>query len=250
MSGRFVFAPFSKDELPDWLCPNCYKATLKIVPESFITGITTRAHKYHEREGYCKDNDEFIFNLMLKCSQKNCLQPVAVFGVGEYQQQYIDKSRSEWDWFKVYTPKGFYPPIPVFTPCEQYPDNIKDQLQEVSAQLPGHPQAAINALRTTLEMIMDHFKIPRKNKEYYLPLEKRINLIPEEYHSLKDGFYAMKWLGNTGSHNLRLVDKEDIDAACHMLDDFLQRIFKVEQNHVETIERLNRNHNPRLNNIK
>jgi hypothetical protein len=95
---------------------------------------------------------------------------------------------------------------------------------------------------------MDYFKIPRNNKRSYISLEKRINLIPEEYYSLKDGFYAMKWLGNTGSHNLRTVDKEDIDAACYMLDDFLQRIFKSEENHSETIERLNRNHNPNMRN--
>lgn len=248
MSGRFIFAPFSKDEIPDWLCPNCYKATLKVVPESFITGTTARAHKYHEREDYWQGNDEFIFTLMLKCSQKNCTQPVSVFGVGEYQQQYINERSGEWDWFKIYIPKGFYPPIPVFTPCDQYPDKIKEQLQEISAQLPGHPQAAINALRTTLEMIMDYFKIPRNNKGRYVSLEKRINQIPEVYHSLKDGFYAMKWLGNTGSHNLKPVDKEDVDAACYMLDDFLQRIFRNEKTHSETIDLLNRNHNPNLKN--
>jgi hypothetical protein len=250
MSGRFIFNSFYKDDYPYWVCPNCHKTTLKIIPDSIVKGITPEAHKYHEREGYRNENDEFIFSLMLKCSQSNCIQPVAVIGVGGYEQQYIDRLSGEWDWFEFYRPKSFYPPIPAFTPCEQYPDKIKEQLQEISAHLPGHPQAAINALRTTLEIIMDYFEIPRDDKGRYVSLDKRIKEIPENYSSLREGFEALKWLGNTGSHNLKPVDEKDIDGACHMLDDFLQRIFRGEVSHTETIERLNRNHNPTLRKSK
>ncbi|HHK8074307.1 TPA: DUF4145 domain-containing protein [Serratia marcescens] len=246
MPGPFLFPPFSKDDLPSWLCPNCYRATLKLVPESFKIGRTPRAHKSHSVEGYWQGNDEFIFSCILKCSQKNCEQPVAVFGVGDYQQQWINGMGGEWEWFDCYIPRSFYPPLPLFTSCEQYPKQIKEQLQELSAQLPGHPQAAINALRTALEMIMDHFDIPRVDKGRYISLDSRINKIPSKYQNLKEGFLAMKWMGNTGSHNLKPVDNVDIDAACYMLDDFLLRIFRPENDHLETIVRLNKNYNPRL----
>lgn len=248
MPGPFVFPAFSKDDIPDWLCPNCYRATLKLVPESFKTGHTPQAQNYHKRDGYWPGNDEVIFSCMLACSQKNCEQSVALFGIGEYQQEYIDGTGGETDWFAYYVPRGFFPPLTLFTPCEQYPLKIKEQLQELSAQLPGHPQAAINALRTALEMIMDHFDIPREDKGKFIPLGDRIKKIPGKFQNLKDGFDALKWLGNTGSHNTKYVDKKDIESACNMLDDFLLRIFKPENNHLETIERLNRNHNPKLKN--
>jgi hypothetical protein len=112
--------------------------------------------------------------------------------------------------------------------------------------LPGHRQAAINALRTTLESVLDHFGIPREQQSRYLSLDKRISLIPEPYRYIEAGFRAMKWLGNTGSHNLKEISDEDIEGACVMLDDFLLQIFRQPTDHSETIARLTKNHAPKM----
>jgi hypothetical protein len=244
MTGPFKFGFFTKDSIPDWRCPSCARATLELVPESFKIHRTSRARdQYGKDEGFCPEDDENVFSCLLLCSQKNCQQPVAVSGDGYYEREWV---RSDFEYVSVYRPRHFYPPLALFTPCDSYPDKIKAQLLELSAQLPGHPQAAINALRTTLEIVLDSFGIPREKNGRYLSLNIRISHIPTTYQYVEAGFRAMKWLGNTGSHNLRQVSDEDIEGACIMLDDFLLRIYRPLVDHSATIARLTENHDPRV----
>ncbi|CQJ26388.1 DUF4145 domain-containing protein [Yersinia enterocolitica] len=247
MIGPFKFGLFTKNSIPDWRCPACARPTLELVPDSFKMHRTARAHHQNDRdEGFCPDDDEDIFSCLLLCNRTNCLQPVAVSGDGYYDREYVGPSSYDYEYFSVLRPRHFYPPLTLFTPCDSYPERIKTQLLELSAQLPGHPQAAINALRTTLEMVLDDFNIPREKHGRYLSLDKRISLIPTTHQYVEAGFRAMKWLGNTGSHNLREVSEEDIEGACIMLDDFLLRIYRPPTDHSVTIARLNENHDPRV----
>ena len=101
----------------------------------------------------------------------------------------------------------------------------------------------MNALRTTLEIVLDDFQVARREKRY-LSLETRISLIPEPYLYVQNGFLAMKWLGNTGSHNLQPIAADDIDSACKMLDDLLLRIYQRPADHSAAIAQLTQNHNP------
>ncbi|MEG1690736.1 MULTISPECIES: DUF4145 domain-containing protein [Citrobacter] len=246
MSGPFKFDFFTKNSIPDWPCPACARATLELIPESFNARRTARAINEHaKREDFGPDDDEMVFSCQLRCNQKNCLQPVAVSGDGYYEQDW-SQTTSSYDliYEPVYRPRYFYPPLNLFTRCEAYPEQINIQLRELSAQLPGHPQAAINALRTTLEIVLDSFKIPRTANGRYLSLDRRISCIPEPFKYVEAGFRAMKWLGNTGSHNLRPVSSEDIEGACIMLDDFLLRIYRPQIDHSVTIARLIKNHDP------
>ncbi|HEK0674096.1 TPA: DUF4145 domain-containing protein [Proteus mirabilis] len=245
MLGSFTFNFFTVDSLPDWRCPACARQTLEFVPDSLKTGSTARARHYANDPDFSPDDDETIFTCLLQCNQKNCQQLVVVSGDGYYEREYDGYSSYDFHYISIYRPRYFYPPIHLFTPCDSYPEKIKEQLLELSAQLPGHPQAAINTLRTTLEIILDDFKIPRDKNEHYLSLDKRISLIPLEYKYMENGFRALKWLGNTGSHNLKKVSNEDIEGACIMLDDFLLKIYSLPIDHRATIARLTENHNPR-----
>ncbi len=246
MSGPFKFVFFTKNSIPDWPCPACSRATLELIPESFYTQRTARAIKEHaKREGFGPEDEEMVFSCQLRCNQKLCQQPVAVSGDGYYEEDW-SQSSSNYDlrYEAVYRPRHFYPPLSLFTCCDAYPEQIIAQLKELSAQLPGHPQAAINALRTTLELVLDTFEIPRIKNGRYLSLDRRISCIPEPFKYVEDGFRAMKWLGNTGSHNLKPVSSEDIEGACIMLDDFLLRIYRPQIDHSVTIARLIKNHVP------
>lgn len=245
MTGPFKFEFFQKDAMPDWRCPKCNRATLVPVPKSFKELRTARVHQLVARQGgLAPDDEEFVFTCLLVCSQKNCLQPVSVSGDGYLEQEWSGRYNEDSYYVSIYRPRHFYPPLSLFTPCDQYPDKIKEQLRELSAQLPGNPQAAVNALRTTLEIVLDNFDVPRKENNRYLSLDNRIKRIPTPYHYVQMGFMAMKWLGNTGSHNLQPVSPEDVEGACNMLDDFLQRIYRQPTDHSTTIARLTLNHDP------
>ncbi|MFD3249109.1 DUF4145 domain-containing protein [Rahnella aquatilis] len=247
MAGPFKFDFFQTDAIPDWSCPVCARATLELVPDSFKEKRTAKAH--HEKamhEGFGPEDDESVFSCLLRCNNKNCLEPVAVSGNGYGERQYHDRSGYDWDYVSIYKPRCFYPALSLFTPCDDYPEKIKAQLIEISAQLPGHPQAAVNALRTTLEIVLDDFKVPRQEKGGYLSLHNRISRIPAPYQYVEAGFRAMKWLGNTGSHNLQPVSPDDIEGACIMLDDYLLRIYQRPADHSATIAQLTQNHNPKF----
>lgn len=147
MTGPFRFAFFQTDSIPDWHCPACSRAPLELVSESFTIRQTARARKHQAKdEGFSPDEDENIFNCLLRCTQKNCMQPVAVSGDGYYEQEWSGSPSHGWEYVAIFRPRYFYPPLTLFTPCDAYPPQIKSQLLELSAQLPGHRQAAVNDL--------------------------------------------------------------------------------------------------------
>ncbi len=248
MVGSFKFSFFTRNSIPpEWRCPACGRATLELVQDSFKENRTARAQRSHAAaQGFCPEEDENVFTCLLQCNQKNCRQPVAVSGDGYYEIEYV--SPYDINYISIYRPRYFHPPINLFTPCDSYPKKLQKQLLELSAQLPGHPQAAINALRTTLEIVLDDFNIMRFDNKRYLSLDKRISLIPSDYKYVEDGFRAMKWLGNTGSHNLQEITEEDIEGACIMLNDFLLQIYRQPMDHSATIKRLIKNHDPKASN--
>ncbi len=243
MAGPFKFSYFTRNSIPDWCCPDCSRATLEIIPDSLKTHQTARARRqWGVDDNMGPEEDENVFSCLLICTHKSCQQTVIVSGDGYYEHDWSEDNLSTYS--QIFRPRYFHPPLSLFTRCDTYPEKIKSQLLELSAQLPGHPQAAINVIRTTLEIVLDSFDIPRNKNGRYLSLDKRISLIQEPYKYIEAGFRAMKWLGNTGSHNLRPVSDEDIEGACNMLDDFLLRIYTPVTDHSETISRLNKNHAP------
>ena len=119
MAGPFKFDFFTKNSIPDWCCPACGRPTLELIPDSFHAKRTSYAqHQYEADEGFCPEDDEDVFSCLLRCSQRNCLQPVSVSGDGYHDREYENSYNGEFNYIAIYRPRYFYPPLSLFTPCE------------------------------------------------------------------------------------------------------------------------------------
>uniref|UniRef100_UPI0039AF0FA4 DUF4145 domain-containing protein n=2 Tax=Serratia TaxID=613 RepID=UPI0039AF0FA4 len=149
-----------------------------------------------------------------------------------------------------YRARSFYPPLPIFTPPENCPDDICVQLKEISALLAAHPSAAVNTMRTVLEMLLDGLGVPREmprdgKSPLSLTLHKRIDDYPAILGGYSDAFMALKWLGNRGSHTDEPIKQSHIEGACTVLDELIQQLYPQQSNVPTIVAELNNAYAPR-----
>ena len=89
--------------------------------------------------------------------------------------------------------------------------------------------SAANHVRVALENLLTHLKIKRfeirRKRRTFLALHRRIELLPSKFKHLQDLFFAVKWLGNAGSHSEKVVSKDDVLDAYEIMDEILQDLF-------------------------
>ncbi|KYP87362.1 hypothetical protein WB91_21750 [bacteria symbiont BFo1 of Frankliniella occidentalis] len=229
MSSPLLYTSFTEDKIPHWRCPACHNETLEIVPGSFFKEKTSETMLSQDEIWFEYDHYKMIFSCMLRCSRKACLEPVAITGKGwlECRPDYESETINYVEYFRANT---FHPPLPVFIPPGDCPEDVCRQLKEISALLAAHPSAAINTMRTVLEMLLDTLSVPREaaragKDPITLTLHRRIDEYPALLGDYKDAFMAIKWLGNQGSHSNKRIRQSHIEDACTVLDDLIQKIY-------------------------
>ena len=148
MAGPYPYDTFLQDNIPDWCCPACMNASLEMVPDSFVSQLSAFSRENRREQWYEAEHETYVFSCMLQCSRRTCLESVAVSGSG---QGVVDKdvSTGESDFYILYQAKSFVPPLPVFTIPRKCPEEIRRQLNMVSALLPLSENSAVNAMRIT-----------------------------------------------------------------------------------------------------
>lgn len=232
MSSPELHTEFTEDTIPHWRCPACYNETLEIVPGSFFKEETKKSRQGKNEVWFETNQFKMVFSCLLRCSRKACREPVAITGNGRIERVKDDDTGlpNFKNWFRAST---FHPPLPVFIPPADCPDKVQRQLREISALLAAHPSAAINTMRTVLEMLLDELKVPREvvrtgKDPFVLTLHRRIDDHPAILGDYAAAFMALKWLGNKGSHSGKRLRSSHIEGACIVLDDLIQQIYRPE----------------------
>lgn len=110
--------------------------------------------------------------------------------------------------------------------------------------------AAANRIRAGVERIMDHFQIPNrgrtaKGKFEKLSLHRRLERFEKSDKTIAARLMAIKWLGNTGSHQSDDVTKDDILDALELLEDALVELFEQRTRRLTALTRgLLKRHEP------
>ncbi len=230
MSSPLLYTSFTEGTIPHWRCPACLNETLEIVPGSFFSEETSETRLCKNEVWFEYDHYKVVFSCLLRCSRKACMEPVAITGKGWVERE-VDDESGTLNYVNLFRATTFHPPLPVFIPPADCPDNVRRQLKEISALLAAHPSAAINTMRTMLEMLLDEFKVPREvaragRDPLVLTLHRRIENYPSLLGDYGAAFMAIKWLGNKGSHNDRRIRQSHIEGACIVLDDMIQQIYR------------------------
>ncbi|HFF9780670.1 DUF4145 domain-containing protein [Serratia marcescens] len=236
---------FRKNDIPLWCCPSCFNDTLELVSGSFFSENTSQTALSLGEDWFEPEHYKMIFSCMLRCSRSSCKEHVAVSGKGWAREAFNEEMTEKW-YEDVYQATYFYPPLPIIIPPEDCPEEICIELGNISALLPVSLNAGVNAMRSTLELLLDDLNIPRQldregKKSQILKLHERIDNYKSdlgEYHAV---FMALKWLGNYGSHgdkSRKGIREKHIEDACEILDALINKIYQRQKDISDKVARI------------
>ena len=228
---RSLKLPFQKSGSPQWICPTCYKGVLRIQTESFKVEETRDSKRARQDPNWDPDWIRYVFSCVLVCSNVNCREVVSSSGEGflDVDFDYDEHGQPYQNWEEFFQPKYFFPPLKLF----QYPadtaENVAEELEASFALFFCSPSSAANHVRIALEHLLTALKVKRfktaLGRRLYLSLHQRIELLPKKHENLKDLLFAVKWLGNAGSHSTQSITMDDVMDAYEIMDEVLHELY-------------------------
>lgn len=188
-------------------CPHCNKGILEYSQEGSLTKQTVSSRLedeflQKEHQEPCARFQSYYSWTNLRCNK--CFE--SVFCSGEFWDSMdLEGHENEPNFGERFSPKAFFPILPIIDIPEGVSQIIKDELN-VSFELYWvNESACANSLRKVLELIMDE-KGVQKMKNLHQRIQKFKNTENEI-------LIAIKEIGNTGSHDT--VERE------YVLDGYL-----------------------------
>jgi hypothetical protein len=230
MNRTLWSSTLSEHHSPAWPCPVCTKGTLALVPKSLIFKETVQSKREHDEDYWSRDLVNYVFTAWLKCGHPYCGQEVSVSGIGGVEQwQVLDEDSEPEIMHSNYFVPRFLSPMPnIFDLPKKCPDEVKIHLRAGFKLFFSDQSAAANRIRVALENLLDHLNVPRRRKNQNskfsnLSLHERIEIFIREEPSLGGQLMALKWLGNTASHEAD-VSRDDLLDAFEILEHILDEL--------------------------
>src|SRR5437762_3380587 len=156
---RLWRASFKRKYTPAWPCPACRVGKLRLVPESMTVSETETSRRTS------RDHPDYEgrFSCTLRCSNLPCVEPVAVVG-NVYSDEQVDDGEGGWEWEEYMVPVFVHPVPDLFSVVPQCPKDIATEIRRAFSLFWCDLRASANRIRAALELILDHFRIPRRHK--------------------------------------------------------------------------------------
>jgi hypothetical protein len=236
---------------PVLTCPTCDVGLLTLDKNNikyFETSESLESQSSPDFEFYWTN---YRFSAILRCNNPTCKDIVATVGNGslETDQEFDEDGIPSYSYKTFLRPKYFEPAIKIIPIKDQYPEEIKELLYESFSLFFTDYSSCANKIRKVVEKLMTlkGIKKYRTNSRSPLPLEQRINLFRTRYPKfshLADQLIAIKWIGNTGSHEGITMSIDNIINAYQILQNCLDYIF-IDHSHQATIKKLTKSINKR-----
>lgn len=245
-------ATLTERRCPPWPCPTCSKGTLALVPKSLTYKETVESKRAQHDEGWTPDEVTYAFTAWAKCNHQFCGQEVVVSGVGGAETvHYLDsEGEPDFDISDYFVPRFCFPMPDIFEIPKKCPKEIKRELCAAFTLFWSDPAATANRVRIALERLMDHLDIPKRRKDNTgkfseLTLHQRIEQFEKGEPAIGGQIMALKWLGNTGSHE-GIVGREDLLDAFEILEHALAELIDRRTAKVAALaKKLMKKHAPR-----
>jgi len=231
MDRKIFKLPFKKEKTPEWICPTCKKGVLHLKEGTFSSDELAHSKSAHNHDAWEPEWIEYVYSCLLECSNNSCKETVANSGVGsvDWDIVYDHLGNQEQEWNSYFRPKYFQPHLKLFNYPEAVPSDVTDEIDQSFALFFCNPSSASNHIRIAVEYLLTDLKVKRFERSGRLRplnLHRRIELIPEKHSNLKELLFAIKWLGNAGSHANKETSNDDVMDAYEILDVVLNEIYE------------------------
>jgi len=229
---------FTKEDMSKWQCPTCNSSALKVVEEQFIQKHNSETEiNYHEDWFNAPEMIVYTFTALLSCTNPQCKEVVACSGTaGVEREQYSYEDSQYVEYFKPYF---FYPSLNIFQIPEKTPDNVKNSIVTSFSLLFSNTSAAANKIRSALECLLIEIDSTQPDG---ITLHRRIKLLTDEYQKIQEFCFAVKWLGNAGSHCEDNMTMNDVFDGYDILLFVLEELYDNKHERLSAIvETINEN---------
>lgn len=239
-------ASFESSSIPAYPCPSCRAGILKKQNKNDFVSKRPKDpsfEAYEESPTECPSR----FALFLKCG--SCAEIVVAIGLSiDLPQEMLDGSL---EWFEHLQPEGMWPAPPIISTLN-LPKSVKLELEKSFGFYWSDAGACASRMRTSLERLMDHFKVPGimtvtdkvgKKHRKRLDLSARIDKFAKGIRSRQysDMLHALRVVGNVGTHGKKPVTKANLLDAYRVYEHALESMFEDKNESIkETLKRLSK----------
>ena len=252
MDRKTFKLPFSKTGVSKYQCPTCSKGLLKVKPNTFCEQETSASLKEHRHPEWDPEWIVYIYSCLFECSNTACKDIVSSTGTGSVAEDYFydEDGMPDRDYEDYYNPQYFTPHLKVFSLPKSTPEVVEKEINKSFSLLFSDPSSSANHIRIALEHLLTHLKIKRytttNGKRKFLNLHNRIDLLPRKYDHIKDIFFAVKWLGNAGSHSNHEVSLDDVLDSYELMSELLIEIFSKNRSKAKALaKKVNKKKGPK-----
>jgi len=218
---------------PRPICPTCDAGHIGFGSPEHLESGESEVARDHADVGWDPYWIYGTFLLRGRCENPNCKQVVQVGGkyrVDEAEKTASSNPRSHDElWARFYRVETIYPAPAIVRVPTNTPADIVRGLTRASRVLFADPGLAATALRSTVELFMTDQGQPAKTpKGSFRTLDDRITAWKEgDADRARTGglLLAVKWLGNTGTHEDSDLRHEDVLGVAAILDEALHRTY-------------------------
>lgn len=212
----------------EYPCPECNVGFLVPDQSTFNKIEPPYSTAAHGHEAWDPDWITLHFTVTCVCNKKDCGEVAFVSGKGSVDQRYGCDGRPEY--YEHFTIKSFFPsPRLCYIPPET-PDEVQRQLDKSFALYWVEVSAAANALRASLEALLDELNVPtheqsKKGDTVRMSLHRRLDAWSDTNKDHAELCHALKEVGNVGSHG-ETVKAKHYSSSLEIYSYVLKELFE------------------------
>lgn len=219
---------------PSPRCPECGVGTVSFAePRQFKTDEMRRAR---DHEAWDVDWERGTFLAEGRCGSRRCQQVVIATGTwrvdykttGGHPESYSDQFEVFFRTQQVHPPLRLME-LPRDGTVNEALGGIAEGLLTAGAVLLAAPGLAATALRGCVERFLTNERIPRRtDKGAFRPLDSRLvewRRQDSAREGVADLMLAVKWIGNTGTHEDNALTTSDVLEGARLLNEAFHRLY-------------------------
>lgn len=223
---------------PKWSCAYCEDGTLHLEKDTFRYQETAETSQMPKDENFDPTWIKYVFSSWARCSNPACNQYYVLTGDGSVESGQIEAE--EWGDYNSYNVRLVHPSPRIIKIPYKTPDSLKQELIASFSLFWIDSAACANKIRVAVEELMDQLDVPYKKN-----LHQRIEEYQKTTPLIAEKLMAIKWFGNTASHEGR-VRNSDLLSAYEIIEYVLEDIYcDMEEQIAKVAAKLLTRHGPK-----
>jgi hypothetical protein len=195
---------YARNVIPKFICVKCKNGRLVADGTSLVLKQPAYSKEDRNHPDWEPDWDVERFSLRFTCDHAGCGEVANMVGDTTVAECYEEEFNG-WSLISLLRARAFFPAPPIIEIPREVPESVKGEIEKSFEVFWVDLSSCANRLRVSVELLLDHFKIPRtgidkKGKSTRLDLNGRISIFEKSDPEHAPTLTALRMIGNLGSH--------------------------------------------------